>query len=54
MSYCVNCGVKLAPSEKKCPLCGVPVVNPRDPWVEPSHRPYPKQVERVMHRIDRR
>ena len=28
MSYCVNCGVELAPSEKNCPLCGTPVINP--------------------------
>lgn len=28
MSYCVNCGVKLAKSEKKCPLCNTRVVNP--------------------------
>lgn len=28
MSYCVNCGVELGRSEKKCPLCGVAAVNP--------------------------
>lgn len=28
MSYCVNCGVKLASSEKKCPLCNTVVYNP--------------------------
>jgi len=28
MSYCVNCGVELERSIKKCPLCGVPVINP--------------------------
>lgn len=28
MSYCVNCGVKLAKSEKKCPLCNTKVINP--------------------------
>lgn len=26
--YCVSCGVKLADSEKKCPLCGVTVYHP--------------------------
>ncbi len=26
--YCVNCGVKLADSEKVCPLCGVPAYHP--------------------------
>lgn len=26
--YCINCGVKLADSEKKCPLCGTVVYHP--------------------------
>ena len=26
--YCVNCGVKLADSEKQCPLCGTEVFHP--------------------------
>lgn len=26
--YCINCGVKLADSEKKCPLCGTVVFHP--------------------------
>ena len=26
--YCVKCGVKLADTEKKCPLCGVAVFHP--------------------------
>ena len=29
MSYCVECGVKLAESEPICPLCQTPVINPR-------------------------
>ena len=29
MSYCVHCGVELAPSERDCPLCGTAVLNPR-------------------------
>lgn len=28
MSYCVNCGVELAESSNKCPLCDTPVINP--------------------------
>lgn len=28
MSYCVNCGVELNESAKKCPLCDTPVLNP--------------------------
>ncbi len=30
MSYCVNCGVKLGESEKVCPLCHTPVLNPNE------------------------
>ena len=30
MSYCVNCGVELDPSLKKCPLCNTPVINPNE------------------------
>ena len=26
--YCIKCGVELADSEKKCPLCGTVVFNP--------------------------
>ncbi len=28
MSYCVNCGVELDQSAKKCALCSTPVINP--------------------------
>lgn len=30
MSYCVECGVKLADYEKECPLCTTPVYNPNE------------------------
>ncbi|MGN0468202.1 MAG: hypothetical protein ACI4GY_05735 [Acutalibacteraceae bacterium] len=30
MSYCVNCGVELDASAKKCALCGTPVINPNE------------------------
>ena len=49
--YCVNCGVKLAESEKKCPLCGVVVFHPDFPRPN-GEAPYPtgsypsKQVNR--------
>ena len=37
--YCIKCGVELADSEKKCPLCNTPVYYP---GYEPSvERPYP-------------
>ena len=54
MSYCVHCGVELADSERRCPLCGTEVLNPRAPWREPAERPYPSSLETVMRRIDRR
>ena len=39
--YCVKCGVKLADTEKKCPLCGTVVYHPE--ISQPEARPlYPK------------
>ncbi len=55
MSYCVNCGVELEKSELRCPLCGVEVINPADPFDESkADRPYPKHVERLNAQVDRR
>lgn len=54
MSYCVNCGVELADSEKYCPLCQTEVLNPRMAWKEPSVMPYPPKLDRLMRRIDRK
>ena len=48
MSFCVNCGVRLSPSERQCPLCDVFVINPVNPWTEPEERPYPKRVETII------
>lgn len=53
MSYCVNCGVELAASEKCCPLCGVEVVNPVKPYDPTAVKPYPSRHETVMHRAIR-
>jgi thiamine biosynthesis lipoprotein ApbE len=40
--YCVNCGVKLGESEKKCPLCGLTAFHPELP--RPNGEPlYPTQ-----------
>ena len=55
MSYCVNCGVELDKSLRKCPLCNTPVLNPREimsshdkPFGAPSPFPEEKgQVEMV-------
>ncbi len=54
MSYCVNCGVELAASEKNCPLCGVEVINPACEWREPESRPYPRRVEKVVSTLNRK
>ncbi len=52
MSYCVNCGVELDASAKKCVLCGTAVLNPNNideaqdetPFATESH--IPKSVSR--------
>lgn len=54
MSYCVNCGVELADSEKYCPLCDTEVINPKKPWSQPASTPYPHRVERVLNREAKR
>lgn len=54
MSYCVNCGVKLAESEEKCPLCQCPVVNPMaQQSAEPIERPYPQRRDTLKNIVDR-
>ena len=40
--YCVKCGVELADSQRKCPLCSTPVYFPGLP--ENPERPYPKRT----------
>ncbi|HAZ18810.1 MAG TPA: hypothetical protein DCY74_04950 [Clostridiales bacterium] len=46
MAYCVNCGVKMTPPEKVCPLCGLEAYNPREPLSDAKSR-YPEQMERT-------
>lgn len=44
MSYCVNCGVELDSSAKKCALCDAPVLNP---FVDDNNEiaaPYPNRI----------
>lgn len=41
MSYCVHCGVELAPSEARCPLCQTPVVDPAAPYDPTLPREFP-------------
>lgn len=40
--YCINCGVKLADTEKHCPLCGISVYHPelKQPEGEPQYPLY--------------
>lgn len=45
MSYCVNCGVKLAPSEAKCPLCNTVVINPNETQDKKVQEVYSRQIE---------
>lgn len=51
--YCVNCGVKLADTEKQCPLCGVTAFHPdilRDeaqPLFPQQHAPAPQVSSRA-------
>lgn len=53
MSYCVHCGVELAPSEKTCPLCLTPVIDP-NAAPEAAEKPYPDRLETVNAHIDHR
>lgn len=56
--YCINCGVKLADSEKKCPLCGTVPYHPDiprklgEPLYPTNHYPAtevsPKAAQRVL------
>jgi hypothetical protein len=43
MSYCVNCGVELAKTEKRCPLCLVEVINPAETAQGEVPRVFPRQ-----------
>lgn len=47
MSYCVNCGVELDRTAKKCALCGVIVLNPMQQQDTTSLEPYPRQTEQL-------
>ncbi|NLG58007.1 MAG: RING-HC finger protein [Clostridiales bacterium] len=53
MSYCVECGVRLAASEPKCPLCQTPVVNPNRPVCQLEDTSHPQAIEEAISRMDR-
>lgn len=44
MSYCVNCGVELAESSNKCPLCDTPVINPNVIKMGKTDPPFPERI----------
>ncbi len=44
MSYCVNCGVELDSSAKKCALCDTPVYHPQRVVEEDSFAPFSDKV----------
>lgn len=55
MSYCVNCGVELEASLRRCPLCNTEVINPNNrDAADPAARPYPSKVELLERRAIRR
>ncbi len=45
MAYCVKCGVKLADSEKKCPLCQTVVYHPDIQPADDAYAPFPAEYE---------
>ena len=47
MSYCVNCGVKLSPQEKKCPLCNTAVINPSTTSEQNNFSLYPEHLDHI-------
>ena len=52
--YCIKCGVKLADSEKKCPLCETSVYHPdidipsSEPLFPPDKMPHPKSGSKAL------
>lgn len=50
MSYCVNCGVELDKTAKKCALCKVVVINPLQQQDTVSPVPYPVSTDKFTTR----
>lgn len=53
MSYCVNCGVELDDSAKKCPLCSTPVINPNAAHGQDAPPPFPERLD-IPESVNRR
>lgn len=55
--YCINCGVKLADTEKKCPLCATEVYHPtlkqaaEAPAYPPEKHPLPPKSSRLLQTV---
>lgn len=47
MSYCVNCGVELELSQKKCPLCSVVVINPAEEKAPHDKKTFPEKRDKL-------
>ena len=45
MSYCVNCGVELDNSAKKCALCSTPVINPNINSEVTAEKPFSEIIQ---------
>lgn len=45
LSYCVNCGVELDASAKKCALCSTPVINPNIINKAPEEKPFSEELQ---------
>lgn len=45
MSYCVNCGVELDQSAKKCALCSTPVINPNITKAPAEDKPFSENLQ---------
>lgn len=54
MSYCVNCGVELHDSEKKCPLCDTVVINPNIISGDTAESVFPQEQKLVDMMTERR
>ncbi len=54
MSYCVNCGVELENTEKKCILCGCEVINPMKKPDPDAIRPFSDKIDEMTKKANRR
>lgn len=53
MSYCVQCGVRLAEDLHSCPLCHTPVINPNLKETHKGESEQPQRMEEIIERMDR-